>query len=60
MDNRMFSVLANYAGRTGDYDACGLSGAWSPTGEVIARVEGTGEAMLVVDLDPDQLARFRG
>ncbi len=56
----MFSVLANYAGRTGDYDACGLSGAWSPTGEVIARVEGTGEAMLVVDLDPDQLARFRG
>jgi predicted amidohydrolase len=60
MDNRMFSVLANYEGRTGEYESCGLSGAWSPSGEVIARVQGTGEAMLVVDLDPDQLARFRG
>jgi 5-aminopentanamidase len=59
MDNRIFSVLSNYAGRTGIHVSCGMSGAWSPTGDVLAVVEGAGDAMLVVDLDPARLAPHR-
>ncbi|MEJ7734394.1 MAG: carbon-nitrogen hydrolase family protein [Polyangiaceae bacterium] len=60
MDNRIFSVLSNYAGRTGAHVSCGMSGAWSPTGDVMEVVEGAGDAMLVVDLDPGQLPQLRG
>jgi predicted amidohydrolase len=59
MDNGIFSVLSNYAGRTGVHVSCGMSGAWSPRGDVMAVVEGAGDAMLVVDLDPAQLAHRR-
>ncbi|HEY2512984.1 MAG TPA: carbon-nitrogen hydrolase family protein [Polyangiaceae bacterium] len=60
MDNRIFSVLANYAGTTGGYRSCGGSGAWAPTGEVRARQTGAGEALLLVELDPAELTAFRG
>jgi predicted amidohydrolase len=59
MDNRFFAVLANYAGSSGGYESLGASGAWSPRGDVIARVDGAGEALLVVDLDPALLAQYR-
>ena len=59
MDNRVFTLLANYAGRSGPYESCGLSGAWTPTGEVLARVPDASEALLLVDLDPAALRPFR-
>jgi 5-aminopentanamidase len=59
MDNRIFSALANYAGRTGERASAGLSGAWAPTGDVIERAGGAETALVVVDLDPAALARYR-
>ncbi len=59
MDNRIFSALANHAGTTGGHDSCGGSGAWSPRGDVLARVSGADETLLVVDLDPAALRPFR-
>jgi 5-aminopentanamidase len=59
MDNRVFSALANYAGATGGYVSCGLSGAWGPSGDVLARAVGTNDELVVVDLDPRELSRYR-
>jgi predicted amidohydrolase len=59
MDNRIFTGLANYAGTTGGHVSCGLSGAWGPSGEELERASGAEEALLVVDLDPTQLQRYR-
>jgi predicted amidohydrolase len=60
MDNRIFTVLSNYAGATGEYLSCGMSGAWSPAGDVVGSVDGVGEALLVVELDPAELTRYQG
>jgi len=59
MDNRIFTGLANYAGTTGGHVSCGLSGAWGPSGEVLARASGADEVLLVVELDPAELLRYR-
>jgi predicted amidohydrolase len=59
MDNRIFTGLANYAGTTGGYVSCGLSGAWGPSGEVLERAAGAGVALLVVELDPAKLLSYR-
>ena len=59
MDNRIFSVLANYAGTTGGYRSCGGSGAWGPTGDAVARAKGAEEALLLIELDAGALKAFR-
>jgi len=59
MDNRMFTGLANYAGTTGGHVSCGSSGAWGPTGDVLDRVDGAGQALLVVELNPKKLEPYR-
>ena len=59
MDHRMFAALANYAGASGGYTSCGLSGAWSPTGDVLRRAPGNDQALVIVDLDRGELDRFR-
>jgi 5-aminopentanamidase len=59
MDNRIFAALANYAGTTGGHVSCGLSGVWEPSGDVVERAAGAESALLVVDLDPAKLARYR-
>lgn len=59
MDNRIFTGLANYAGTTGGHVSCGLSGAWGPSGEVLERAAGADDALLVVELDPAELLRYR-
>ena len=60
MDERMFSALANYAGTTGDFESIGGSGVWRPTGDVARRAEGAAPALVIVDLDPGDLRRYRG
>jgi predicted amidohydrolase len=59
MDNRVFTAVANYAGTTGGHVSCGLSGAWGPSGEVLARASGAEEELVVVELDPAALVRYR-
>lgn len=59
MDNRMFTCLANYAGATGGHVSCGLTGAWSPSGDKVRSVEGAHDALVVTELDPLELARHR-
>ena len=59
MDNRVFAALANYAGTTGGHVSLGSSGAWGPDGGVVERAAGADAALVVVDLDPAQLARYR-
>ncbi len=59
MDNRMFSALANHAGTTGGHASCGLSGVWGPSGEVVERTADSDDTLLVIELDPAQLQRYR-
>jgi predicted amidohydrolase len=59
MDHRMFAALANYAGTSGGWVSCGGSGVWSPSGDVVDRVSGSDETLLVVALDRAELERFR-
>ena len=59
MDNRIYTVLANHAGITGPYVSIGGSGAWGPTGAVVHRAADAAPTLLTIDLDPDELRRFR-
>jgi predicted amidohydrolase len=59
MDNRLFSALANHAGTTGGFESIGGSGVWRPNGDVVRRAEGAAPALVVVDLDPAELRRYR-
>jgi predicted amidohydrolase len=59
MDHRMFAALANHAGTSGGHVSLGGSGAWRPNGEVLRRVAGNDEAVLVLDLDRAELESFR-
>lgn len=59
MDNRVFTALANYAGATGGHVSVGMSGAWDPSGDVVARAEGAAEELVVVELDRTKLMKYR-
>jgi predicted amidohydrolase len=59
MDNRIFTVLANHAGTTGGHRSCGMSGAWGPRGDVLARAPDADESLVIVDVDPAALLPFR-
>lgn len=59
MDNRIFTALANYAGSTGGHASIGGSGAWGPSGEVVLRAPDAEERLVVVDLEPAELRRYR-
>ena len=59
MDNRIFSALANYAGTTGGHVSCGQSGVWRPTGDVLRRAADAEPTLLLLDLDPAELAGWR-
>jgi predicted amidohydrolase len=59
MDNRIFTALANHAGITGSYTSIGGSGVWGPTGAVVQRLGDAMPALVTVELDPEQLRRFR-
>jgi 5-aminopentanamidase len=59
MDERLFSALANYAGTTGGFESIGGSGVWRPTGDVARRADGAEPALVIVDLDPGELRRYR-
>jgi predicted amidohydrolase len=59
MDNRIFSAIANYAGEIGGHLSCGVSGVWGPSGEIVERATGADEGLLVVELEPARLARYR-
>jgi predicted amidohydrolase len=59
MDNRIFSALANHAGTTGGYRSLGMSGAWGPRGEVLARAANADVALVLVDLEVTALDAFR-
>jgi predicted amidohydrolase len=59
MDHRMFACLANYAGTIGGHVSCGLSGVWTPSGEVALRAASTGAELLFAILDRAALDAFR-
>ena len=57
-ENQLFTVYVNRCDVEDDLDYCGLSCAVGPDGADLARA-GSGEELLVVDLDPDLLTRSR-
>jgi 5-aminopentanamidase len=58
MENSVYVVLANYQGRVRTFDFFGGSMIVSPYGRVLAEA-GTGEAVLVAELDLEVVARAR-
>lgn len=48
--HRMHVLMANHGAPTGGLDAAGGSAAWGPDGELLQRLPGPGEGLLVVDL----------
>jgi predicted amidohydrolase len=59
MDNRIFSALANYAGTTGGFRSCGMSGVWGPRGDVVAHATDASPTIVVANLEPEALRPFR-
>lgn len=59
MDHRMFTLLANLAGRTPIGESCGLSGIWSPDGMPLKRASGNRTEVVTGLLQRSTLLRFR-
>ncbi len=57
-ENEVFVAYANYVGSEGEFDYVGLSCVCGPDGADLARA-GTGEEMIVADLDRDRLDSVR-
>ncbi|AZC27183.1 carbon-nitrogen hydrolase family protein [Pseudomonas sessilinigenes] len=47
-EHGLLVLMANHGGPSGGWTCAGRSAAWGPTGELLAAVEGTGEALLIV------------
>ncbi|UYY98650.1 carbon-nitrogen hydrolase family protein [Peribacillus frigoritolerans] len=59
LDNTIYAVMVNHAGKTGVWDACGSSAIWNPFGQLIAEASETEPEVIIVDLDPNQLREAR-
>lgn len=46
-DHGMLTILANYYGRTGEYETAGRSAIWSPAGRLLAEAPSTGDALVI-------------
>nr|WP_174523581.1 carbon-nitrogen hydrolase family protein [Smaragdicoccus niigatensis] len=57
-ESQLFIAYVNRVGTEGELTYCGLSCAIAPDGTELARA-GRGEELLVVDIDPGQLAKSR-
>ena len=59
LDNTMYAVMTNHAGKTGVWDACGGSAVWNPFGQLVAEASESESEVLLVDLDPSTLREAR-
>lgn len=59
LDNTIYAVMANHAGKTGMWDACGSSAVWNPFGQIIAEASETESEVIITDLDPNTLREAR-
>lgn len=57
--NAMFVICSNRVGVEGVKEYFGLSGIYGPNGEILAEGSADGDEALVVDVDPDEVARVR-
>ncbi|MBB3112257.1 putative amidohydrolase [Paenibacillus phyllosphaerae] len=59
LDNTVYAVMTNHAGKTGVWDACGASGIWSPMGQLIVAASESEAELIVADLHPEALQAAR-
>ncbi len=59
LDNTIFTAMTNYVGPTGDWQACGSSGAWDPFGKLITRASETEPELVLVTLNPTLIQQTR-
>ncbi|MDQ0195349.1 carbon-nitrogen hydrolase family protein [Paenibacillus wynnii] len=59
LDNTIYAVMANHAGKTGVWDACGGSAVWNPFGQLIEEASEAESEIIIVDLDPNMLREAR-
>ena len=45
----MLTVLANHGAESGGYESAGRSAVWSPSGELLAALPGTGEGLVIAE-----------
>jgi predicted amidohydrolase len=57
-ENQLFFAYVDRCGREDNFDYCGLSCVAGPDGSILARA-GSGEELILADLDPVKLARSR-
>lgn len=49
-DNLIFTVMCNFAGKTGVWDTCGSSAVWNPEGNIVEEASADKAELLVVNL----------
>lgn len=59
LDNTMFVTMTNYVGKTGDWQTCGVSGAWNPMGNLITAASDTKPDLIIADLCSNDLKEAR-
>jgi len=57
MQYHLTVALANHGGDSGEYHSAGRSAIWSPSGEILAEMSGTGEGIVLAVKEKD---RWRG
>jgi predicted amidohydrolase len=58
-ENQIFVAYANRVGRETTLDYVGQSTVAGPSGEIVARAPADEEALLIADVDPEEIARAR-
>lgn len=51
MENRIYTLYCNYVGTEKRFHYCGQSGAFHPTGKILAQADPRSEALLLADID---------
>ncbi|CDN45924.1 carbon-nitrogen hydrolase family protein [Paenibacillus sp. P22] len=59
LDNTVYAVMANHAGKTGVWDACGGSAVWDPYGRLIVEASESEPEVIFAELEPGLLREAR-
>ncbi|CAM4306144.1 hypothetical protein PATA110616_06875 [Paenibacillus tarimensis] len=49
LDNTINTVMANHAGKTGVWEACGGSAVWDPFGQLVAEASESDQEVVIAD-----------
>lgn len=57
--HKMVAVMANFVGKSGNYDCAGKSSAWNNEGVLIEQLDNVNEGILIFDIDTEKTIKIQ-